>query len=297
MSSRIIILPLLNKSVTTFRGPVCYLGDSVSLRTISDDIYGSLHRDEASKYGSIINPTTKCAYIQVNELETNNWSSYTRNQVRKIQTLLNILSAGNPALLGPAAIVRQSRKTKVIQTVDVEAVANIEELKTKKYRLRPSITRELLAGTYKIIDDVCNRHKKVFITLDKFNSSVTRATWEDKIIDTTISLESLIQARTELRFKFSLFLSFLVKHRPEEREQAFRLFLGLYDARSSLVHGSLGRKEQQQIDELVNSWETVFPMVRNAINYHLFFLHYYPNASWDEHLKRLVFGIDKRIID
>lgn len=154
------------------------------------------------------------------------------------------------------------------------------------------MTKEVLAETYRIIDLVCAR-PQVFVTFDKFNSSLTRASWEDKIIDTTISLESLIQGTTELRFRFSLYLSYIVANTPEMRQKAFNLFQDLYDTRSKLVHGGAS---SSIVQKLTQNWEDISCMARAAINYYAFFLCF-KQLDWEEHLKRLVFGIDQRIID
>ncbi len=100
MSQWIIVVPLLNKKVTTFRRLPYYFGDKVSLRTIADDIYGILHR---YNYRPEVITESKCLYFDIDEtesdlLESDQCGTYTRGQARKVQTLLNILSDGKPAL-------------------------------------------------------------------------------------------------------------------------------------------------------------------------------------------------------
>ena len=113
------------------------------------------------------------------------------------------------------------------------------------------------------------------------------------MIDTTISLESLIPSNVELRFKFSLYLSFILAEAPEKREETFKLLRNLYDARSSLVHGDHGSKE---IEKVRDDWERVHSFLQKAICYYLFYLSCDREKKWEEHLKRLVFGLDKRIV-
>jgi hypothetical protein len=133
------VIPLLNKSVATLGRPVCYLSDTVCLRTLDDEIYGALHRYESRDYRSLINSNTKCLYFDASDVGEDGvspceWKNYTREQARKVQTLLNMLSDGSPAILAPAAIMRRKRKVRVIQTVELASVADIHHW--QRLRLR-----------------------------------------------------------------------------------------------------------------------------------------------------------------
>lgn len=48
---RKILIPLLNKSVKTFRGPTWFLGENISIETISSEDLGLL---KGSPYGKIL---------------------------------------------------------------------------------------------------------------------------------------------------------------------------------------------------------------------------------------------------
>ena len=291
MSQWTIVVPLLNKKVTT--GSTCYLGDKVSLQTINEETYYILN------YRAEITAKSKCLYVGIDEtessiLESDQCDVHTRAQARKAQTLLNLLSDGKPALLAPAAVICKKRKAKVMEIVDLWAIPDIEQQRKQSYGFISTIERSSIRALYKIIDQACNDEERVAVTLDRFNSSLTRIDFADKVIDTTISLESLILSRDELRFKFSLYLSFILAEAPEKREESFKLLRNLYDARSRLVHGDHKSKE---IGKVSDNWETIHSFLKGAITYYLSYLSYDREEKWDEHLRRLVFGLDKRIVD
>lgn len=254
-----------------------------------------------SIYGSSISPQTKCIYFiapdNLLQLTSPLQEITIQNQTRKIRTLLNFFAGNSPINLGPAAIFTTGKKTKFIKAVEPEINAFDFRVKDNtKYSLKPNITRELINSTYKIIDEVCERIKPN-ITLDRYNLSLSRENVDDKIIDITISLESLISGKDELRFRFALYLSHIVKTEPDERVQAFSAFKDLYDARSGIVHGSSDSSNKRARDRVLSNWEQVKLHGRIAINYYLFYRHFNKEKPWDDHLRDLVFGIDRRIIE
>ncbi len=205
------------------------------------------------------------------------------------------MTLGGSILLAPAAVICEERKAKVVEIVDLWAVPDMERQREQSYRFSTATERSSTRALYKIIDQACDNEKRVAFTLDRFNSSLTRADFADKVIDTTISLESLIPpSRSELSFKLSLYLSFILADAPEEREEAFKLLRDLYDARSSLVHGDY---ESKKVEKVRDDWETIHSFLNGAIYYFLSYLSRDREKKWDEHLKRLVFGLDKRIVD
>jgi hypothetical protein len=260
-----------------------------------DEDYGVLYSGVEEEYRSLITPKTECIYLDCESLPIN-LDDFVRKQVRKVLSVLNILSNNNPAVFTFAAILDSNPQLRLLNIIDLEAMANLHRLRTQEYRLKTGVTRDLVSKTYRVIDYVCDHaSQKIFITLDRFNSSLTRASWADKIIDITISLESLIEAKNELRFKFSLYLSFVVASTSVDRQNAFALLRDLYDARSAFVHGS--SDSQKVIDKVINNWDEISQIVKAAINYYMFFLFSTKSISWNEHLNQLIFGLEKRIVD
>lgn len=307
MSSWKIIIPLLNHQITTFRGPVWHLGAGVYCRTIADEDFGALWRyfgDDGEQYKSLVGPGTKCVYIDgtafKREVASEELVDLARSQAVLVQSVLNLLSTGNPVVLSFAAILSVGRRTNVADIVDLEPVAEMHIVKAQRYRMGRSATQELAYETYRIVSEVVDRNPHVFVTLSRYNSSLTRASDDDRIIDITISLESLIRERHEIRFKFAIYLSFVVERSPEDRMKAVRALTALYDARSGLVHGTPGdRNVQRAREDVLGNWNYISEVAKSAIIYYLLYLSSEPERGvpWTEHLKRLVVGVDTPIVD
>lgn len=77
------------------------------------------------------------------------------------------------------------------------------------------------------------------VALRRFNQSYSRDSFEDRIIDLTISLESCllsaIKSKTELNYRFALRGAILLA-RTRNAQEAEKLLSALYSARSSIVH-------------------------------------------------------------
>jgi hypothetical protein len=156
----------------------------------------------------------------------------------------------------------------------------------------------VLAANYKAVNKTCAENPTVLFTLERFNSSLLRPEMFDKIVDITISIESLITGKDELRYRFSLHNAFVAASQPQAREEAFSLLQSLYDARSAIVHGDIDSKDNKKaIAKATEKWPDIVRLAKATINYYLLFLGEHKKSEWNEHLKRLVFGLDQRLID
>lgn len=171
-------------------------------------------------------------------------------------------------------------------------------MKEGAFQLTANATREVLSATYKAVTKTCTEHPAVLFTLERFNSSLIRAETFDKIVDITISMESLITGKDELRYRFSLHNAFVAASDPQAREDAFSLLQSLYDARSAIVHGDVDSKDNKKaITKATDNWLDIVRLAKATINYYLLYLGEYNKNEWNDHLKRLVFGLDKRLIE
>lgn len=295
------VFPFLNEGMTTFSGPPLLLADGVYIRTVDDGVYSAFHRyNEASSIFNFITiGKTKCVYVdcELNE-ETDGigYETYVSVYGRRLRTLLNLLADEGSALFGPIAVMKNEKKLSVLSVVQDESASEPLVKRNQKFRFKSHVDRQVVAETYRIIDSVSEAYSKSFVTLDRYNSSLIRNSWEDRLIDATIALESLISGKTELRFKFSLYLSHVVENSPEQRISAFKLFQETYDARSILVHGSSEKNDNKRVDKVRQNWEQVATYLHKAINYYLFYLYYHDKPEWDTHLKNLVFKVESKIV-
>lgn len=309
-----IIIPILNFEFEPFFEPIWYLSDNVSCQKVSDSDFGALWRyldnDDSNHYKALITPNTKCIYISdiTNEPKEEKIIELAQNQAIITNSIFNFFSENNPIILSYAAILRiednefiePDYKITVRSIIDLEPVANLHLLRSQIFKLKSSANQERINQFYRVLSDVSKKNPQIFVTLSRFNSSLTRVTDRDRIIDITVSLESLIREKTELSFKFATYLSFIVGKNPQDRLEANILFGNLYNTRSGLVHGTSDEKEAvKNLNKVVSNWSKIIYYAKQAIIYYIFYL-YSENTKndfveWKLHLKQLMLGIDKRL--
>lgn len=130
------------------------------------------------------------------------------------------------------------------------------------------------------------------------NAFLLKQDFEDRIIDLTIALESLVPGKEELRYRFALYLSFIAERDPARRTDRFALFRDLYDARSRIVHGSgLDARAEKKERALEEDLDELKRLSLSAMNYYLLFLGEKDHSKWQEHLQGLIVAGEKRLID
>jgi hypothetical protein len=292
MSPSRVLMPLPFKSCTAFDIPTWYFDETSCLDTIYDEDFAAFHRDEVPEfYRGAIGVQTTCVYII--EPQGGNLEKIIQQTATQFKYVLNTFSADIPIAIPFAMLVAVDAKAHVQRIWDLEPSTNIHSLRQKEFRLKPDTDASTVSEFYKIVQNSCGKHSPLLFTLDRFNSSLTRSNLFDRIVDMTISLESLLSGKEELRFKFALYNSFIAAATPDERWDHFKILLKLYDARSGIVHGEADNKTIDYIDE---NWAEVVKIASASLNYHLIFLNSKPRGSWDEHLKHLVFAKTERMV-
>jgi hypothetical protein len=111
-------------------------------------------------------------------------------------------------------------------------------------------------------------------------------------------LESLIKSTTEIQYKFSLYNAWAAEQDNENRKICSELLKSLYNARSTIVHGSaMSQKDyDKKIKPLLDQWDYVIKIAENAIGYHLLYLYANDIEKWYKHQANLALGIEPRII-
>lgn len=288
-----IVMPLLNKKVTTFKGHPWYFDDKTFLGSIYVEDHGAFFSKADDRYTGDIKIDTKCIYVD--DPNFTDFNAFARITSAKVKFALNNFSSDAPVLLPYAALLSvndKTRKSRVTEVVDLEAVANLHDLRKQPYKVRSGSTSESISGLYKVIDNACDKNSAAIFTLERFNSCLTRADILDQIVDASICLESLISGNAELSFRFALYHSFIAEEEPTKRAAAFDHFKNLYAARSGVVHGDIKKKVMEKVTD---NWPELLRLTRASINYYLLFLFVKDFKEWDEHLRRLVLGLDKSI--
>jgi len=295
MASQRIVMPLLNKKVTTFKGPPWYFDDKTFLGTIYVEDHGAFFTKGDDRYSGDIKIDTKC--ICVDDPEFDDFNTFAKTTSAKLKFALNNFASSGPVLLAYAALMNvnaKTRKSRVTEIVDLEAVPNLHEIRKQTYKVRAGSNSEGVSGLYKVLDKACRNSPAAVFTLERFNTCLTRANIHDQIVDASISLESLISGTAELNFRFALYHSFISEPDSNKRAEAFEHFKNLYSARSGVVHGDVKDKVMKKVTD---NWSEVMRLTRASINYYLLFLFLRDPKDWDEHLRRIVLGIDKIITD
>ena len=296
MVSKRVIMPLLYKKVTTFKGPTWYFAEGIYLETIYDEDYGAFHREGLDDYyRSGISTNTTCIYLDEPNFE--DFAAFAKRAATQIKFVLNNFALQTPVVIPYAALISTGKKSRVAQIVDIAADANMHSYKRQTYKIRPTANREIISNHYHVVDKCCQRTPAVLFALERFNSGLTRFEMFDKIVDLTISIESLISGSQELSYKFALYNSFIATSDPDARREAFELLQSLYSARSGIVHGDTSTKDKKKVlDEVVNNWDNIVRIAKAALNYHLIFIQDKTKSDWDVHLKNLVLGLEARIV-
>jgi hypothetical protein len=292
-----IIMPLPFRNVTIFDGPAWYFDDTACIETIYDEDFSAFHRDELEDfYKAAVDINSTCIYVT--ELPENSIHDIARKTAIQLKYVLNGFSADIPVVIPFACFIETDNKAHIRHIWNLEPSTNLHALRKLEFKIRPNTEAATVADFYKIVRNCCDNNPPLLFTLERFNSALIRGNVLDRIVDITISLESLITGKEELRFKFALFNSFIAASDSDGRFDAFEIFMNLYDARSAIVHGDTTSKQNKKNVELVEAnWNEIIKLARTSLNYHLLFLDQEKRDAWDGHLKQLVFGKIGRIVE
>jgi hypothetical protein len=292
-----LLIPILNRKVTMFKGPTWYLSEMVSLEAILTEDYGLILTHAPPEYQSLISTNSKC--IRINNVDKELCDHIARVEGTKIAFLLNYFKSSQPIAICFAIQISKRRKPFLDKIIDLPVISDIRLQRAHNYRIRDNVPRESLSEFYCVISAAYEKHPGIILTLDRFNSALFRSGPYDKIIDITIALESLIRGKTELRYKFALFNSWAAGGMDEEdRKKYFNLLISLYDARSEIVHGSTmtPRQYQRIVIPILRNWDEIIKAAENILGYYLLFLYSNGIERWYEHQNNLSLGIERRIV-
>jgi len=291
-----ILIPLLNRKTPSFRKPAWYFDENVLIDTIYADDFFAIHRDYKDDYAVSLTATTKCVYISTSTCVE--LAPFAKAVATKTKFVLNNFSIAEPPLFTFAALINVSESSTILEVINLESPSDLDRLRRGTFRLAPGSTREVITANYRTVDKACTDNPTVLFTLERFNSSLLRSELFDQIVDITISMESLIEGKDELRYKFSLYNSLVAEADAKKRFDAFGLLQNLYDSRSAIVHGDVESKDNKKaIAKTKDNWSSILQLAKAAINYYLIFLGEHKKSEWNGHLKNLVFGLEKRLID
>lgn len=295
MSTR-LILPILNKNASLFKGPLLYLSDKVSIETMSSEDFGLISRDAHEEYSSLLPRNVKI--VNIKDVDAADAEDVVRVNSTIISFVFNYLKESSPISLSYAVQITKNKTSKLDKIIDIPISADAYAQRKYDYKLKKGTLGSELADFYKVIVDVYRKYSNILLTLDRFNSTLWRKLENDRIVDITIALESLIDGNSELQYRFSLYNSYAAEADSAKRGDVFKTLKALYNARSSIVHGSALQKKEydKKIKPIVDDWDNVIKISANAIAYQLFYLYKHGISDWYLHQEKMALGSESRFI-
>lgn len=290
-----LIIPIINKRVTTFKGPTWYLADDVAVESLSSEDYGLSFANAPFEYNALLSPKAKC--IRVEGIDHEGAVERAYQECIKTAFVLNYFRRSSPVAMAFALQVTTRRKARLDRVIDLGAAAEAHGFRVHSYQIQSGIARDTITDFYKVATKAHLNHPNILLTLGRYNSALFRQNAHDRIVDITISLESLISGTTELRYRFANHNAWAAEPDDKKRHAAFKLLMSLYDARSAIVHGAAMTKKEydKKITRILDSWDEVLSAASKAIGYHLLFLYSGDITSWHRHQSALSLGQEKRI--
>ncbi len=175
MSSKLII-PILNKSVKTFKGPTWYLTDDLWIGRISQAEYELFQNPKYDIYHHLLNKHTKCIHI----LNFNKLSEHTSiiDEISKISFLLNYFTNSNPVALSFGIIFLQKRILKLQSIFDLPLLVDSKSM-GPIYNIGNKISRKTTSEFLTVINVCCQKNQNLLLTLSRFNAALSKpeASW------------------------------------------------------------------------------------------------------------------------
>lgn len=290
-----LILPILNKNATTFKGPTWYLAESIAVEAISPEDHGVILSNAGAEISSLIGKKSKC--IRIQNVDPAKAENVAQTEAAKTSFVLNYFRHECPVALAFALQITKERKARLDRVMDLYVATDMHAHRTNNYRVEGGISRGTISEFYKVVSKAHANHEGLLLTLRRFNCALCRKEPEDKIVDVTISLESLISGTTEMRHKFATYNAWAAEPDQTKREKAFDLLQKLYDARSAIVHGAAMKKKEhrKKIGSVLSAWDDIVSVASRAIAYHVLFLYSARLGAWHEHQQQLALGLAQRI--
>ena len=143
------------------------------------------------------------------------------------------------------------------------------------------------AWVRRFLDARHNTKDRLHITADRFVRYCKTKGSRDSLVDLCICLESLLDATTEISFRFGACLAKATGATGRKAEEACELLSALYDLRSRVVHGADSNKEYNKINAHLGRLHRVS---REILTGYVLYLSEHKRDDWTKHLRRLLLG-------
>jgi hypothetical protein len=292
------LLPALNERCFTFRGPSWWIADSIQVRSLTEDEARLISENSPQGFAQRVEDGQKV--MVVSNLPSGPYTSVKKGhseQLRGIalsaQTTLNIVSYEGAICFPYSATISEAFIKRLRDIQEFEIWGDSLSIRKSTYRINPEITQPEVQEIYKMVNHAYVSTPGLRITMSRFCSSLIKSTPEDKLIDLTIALESIVPGGGEFRFRFPYFLSLIIRSEGDDRRNANKLLTNVYDARSALVHGA--DKDKKKMTIVLDSWNELEGYARRALFYRIHFESIGNNRDWKDHLLDLAYGANPLI--
>ena len=279
-----VILPVLNKSFTTFRGPTWWLSEKVQFRALSEAEHRLISEYTTQEF--MKSQENRKALI-ISDLPKDN-EKVVRNIALSAQVSMNLVSAIDPVIFTYGYVVGSAVISQIKSEYEFGLWGDSTTLSKQKYKITTGVSRAEVSELYNLTMGSLNKTPSLRVTYNRFCSSLVKQNNEDKLIDLSIALESLVPGGGEFKFRFPYFLSLISETDTTERKKIFDLLEDLYDARSGLVHGSDDRSKQ--IKNCISNWGKLVQIASKCLFYRIVAENQNPAIIWKEHLRELAYG-------
>lgn len=290
-----LIIPFRNILETNFEVSPWYIAESVYITEVLGEDFVTIYKEDQEKYAPVLSATTNCLYMD--DPPEDAIDTLARSLATQVQYVLKTF-ASSPILLSHALLIQNPGPNGQLSgCVELLNAPFPHSLKNNSCVFNAGTSEKAVHDWFSVVETAGKKYDPIHITLSRFNSSLIRSDPLDRIIDLTISMESLIRSSYELKFKFALFNALLSEPRSEKRFEQFELLQRLYDARSSVVHGDITKGAQKKIDEVIKKFNEIVLLAQAAINYYLLFLFENSPEEWSEHFEKLALGVSPRLTE
>lgn len=276
----VVVFPIQNKKITTFKGPQWYISDAILMRTLSDEDYGAIIKYDNRLVESSMKPGQKCIYWDFGLEEPD--SKSIEKVASAIKFSINTFIEKDALLIPFCIVLRKQKVTKVEKVIFFPYYGDVFSTGMEDVRLRAGTLPIMVQETFKLANTALSRNPSCFLMIKRYNMSLLRSDPLDQIIDTAISLEHIINERTELSFRLCLIISICVEGDPKNRNKIFNIFKKFYEARSAVVHGVLD-SDDKKIKTVINSLDEIRRYGAVAMLYYFKFLENNKPGKWRDH--------------
>jgi hypothetical protein len=289
----LLIIPMLNYDIRLIRGPFFSISENIFIEKLTDEEHSAFFRYENKEIRNYLAiDETKClkAHFDIEPTE-----EQINLEGIKLSFLLNLFAESSPIIIQWAAIIERGSKLTIKKIQVFDPILSLTDFSDNQYKIRTGITRQAIFELYKRLTNAIIADQNAKFTIRRFNSSLLRLDFYDQLIDTTICLESLISGTTELSFKFSLFLSYISKDLPAERNECFQKLKILYDVRSKIVHGEVEASILAKIAAIKADWSYFNDVLKSTLIYYLIYSSDRTRKQWNNHLLNIILGTENKI--